>query len=219
MSIVGRDQWIRDGDGFFWRGYRIRREPTRHSGWEIDVPDAVDRAVPEPSFFALHPRSLDRAFEIADGIEEERIKHMKLRTYLVLGVLSLVIVASAAYSFASWFEYLLWVALLGIAAEALLRAATLLFWDEWGWLGPSLEFDEANLLDRFLARVANRMREKSTPEEQPRIRVARSTAALIRCDGSRASHRRTGFARHDRTGPPPGRAPASGRTRRPPATR
>ena len=173
MPTVGRDGWLKDADGFSWRGYRIRGEQSGRTGWEIEAPEPVDQSVPEPSFFALHPRSLRSAFEIADGIEEERIKHMKLRTYLVLGVVSLVIVASAAYSFASWFEYLLWVALLGIAAESLLRAATLLFWDEWGWLGPSLEFDEANRLDRFFARVANRMREKSTPEEEPRIRVAR----------------------------------------------
>lgn len=173
MPVVGRNKWTKDADGFSWRGYRIRRERARPSGWEIEAPEPLDRGAPEPSFFALHPRSLASAFENADDIEAERIKRMKLRTYLVLGVLSLVIVASAAYSFVSWFEYLLWVALLGVAAETLLRAATLLFWDEWGWLGPSLEFDETNRLDRFLARVANRVRDKEEPEEPPRILVAR----------------------------------------------
>lgn len=173
MTIASRNKWIRDEDGFVWRGYRIRRERRRRSGWEVILAESIDESADTTSPATLHSRSLDQAFEVVDTIETSRIRRMKLRTYSLIGAASLGIVLASAYSWTSLFEYLIWVALLVVGAEALLRAATILFWDEWGWMGPSLTFDEANALDRLLARLAHRMRSKAPPEAPNRIRVAR----------------------------------------------
>ena len=173
MPIASRNKWIRDEDGFVWRGYRIRREPRRRSGWEVILAESIDESADTTSPVTLHSRSLDQAFEVVDTIETSRIRRMKLRTYSIIGAASLGIVLASAYSWTSLFEYLIWVALLVVGAEALLRAATILFWDEWGWMGPQLTFDEANALDRLLARLAHRMRSKAPPEVPNRIRVAR----------------------------------------------